>query len=170
MPLQFSAWWVGVHAEASLYATEDGRDALAALPVWSELLVIGPEREGRLRAFDPALAAGRLRRRRATLGPIGPPADLLGDPEVEAPSRGPVGSPDLIEANRLIRLVGWGAFGLAFLLALVLGTGSAAALVVAWVGLCLVLEYLTLTWFWPWYVLWGLVPAGARPALALPPG
>jgi hypothetical protein len=34
---------------------------------------------------------------------------------------------------------------------------------VAWVGLCLVLNILTLTWFWPWYVLWGLMPAALVP-------
>jgi hypothetical protein len=26
-----------------------------------------------------------------------------------------------------------------------------------------VLCYLTLTWFWPWYVLWGLLPAALIP-------
>ena len=60
-------------------------------------------------------------------------------------------------------MFGWGAFGLAFLVALAFGTGSAPALVVAWAALCLVLQYLTLTWFWPWYVLWGLMPAALVP-------
>jgi hypothetical protein len=162
VPLQFSGWWVGVHTETSLYATRREQDVLAPLPVWSELLVVGPERDDRLRVFDPvSRQVGFVLAE--TLGPIDAPARLMADPEIEARSRGPVGSPDLIEANRLIRLVGWGAFGLAFLVALAFGTGSAASLVVAWVGLCLVLEYVTLTWFWPWYVLWGLLPAALVP-------
>lgn len=162
VPLQFSGWWVGVHTETSLFTTRADQDVLAALPVWSELLVVGPERDGRLRVFDP-----RTRQvgyaPAANLGPVDPPPHLMADPEIAARARGPVGSPDLIEANRQIRLVGWGAFGLAFLLALLFGTGSASALAVAWVGLCLVLSYVTLAWFWPWYVLWGLLPAGLVP-------
>lgn len=162
VPLQFSGWWVGVHTDTSLYSTRDGQDALAPLPVWSELLVVGPERDGRLRVFDPTTRqVGYVPA--ATLGPIDAPASLMADPEIEPRSRGPVGAPDLIEANRQIRLVGWGAFGLAFLLAMVFATGSAGALVVGWLALCLVLEHLTLTWFWPWYVLWGLMPAALVP-------
>jgi hypothetical protein len=60
-------------------------------------------------------------------------------------------------------MVGWAAFGLALLAALVIGTRSFAGLTTAWIGLCLVLEYVTLTWFWPWYVLWGLMPAALVP-------
>jgi len=162
VPLQFSGWWVGVHTDTSLYGTRDGQDALAPLPVWSELLVVGPERDGRLRLFDPvSRQVGYVPA--ASLGPIDPPSALMADPEIEARSRGPVGSSDLIAANRIIRLVGWSAFWLAFLLALILATGSASALVVGWVVVCLVLEYVTLTWFWPWYVLWGLLPAALVP-------
>jgi hypothetical protein len=73
----------------------------------------------------------------------------------------------LQEANRLIRLVGWAAFGLAFVAALVFGTGSSNGLVVAWVGVCLVLSYITLTWYWPWYALWGLLPAALVPRFRL---
>ena len=162
VPLQFSGWWVGVHTDTSLYATRQGQDVLVPLPLWSELLVVGPERDGRLRVFDPIsrqvgfVPAGML-------GPVDPPAALMADPEIEARSRGPVGAADTIEANRLIRQVGWGAFVLAFLVALAFGTRSASGLVVAWVGLCLVLVYLTLTWFWPWYVVWGLLPAALVP-------
>jgi len=162
VPLQFQGWWVGVHSDTSLYATRAGHDVVAPLPVWSELLVVGPERDGRLRVFDPvSRQVGFVSA--ATLGPIDPPPHLMADPEIEARSRGPVGSPDLIEANRQIRLVGWGAFALAYLLALVFGTGSARLLAIAWVWLCLVLNYVTLTWFWPWYVLWGLLPAALVP-------
>jgi hypothetical protein len=162
VPLQFSGWWVGAHTETALYATRPGHEVLAPLPAWSRLLVVGPERDERLRVFDPvSRQIGYVPA--LTLGPIDPPADLLADPEIEARSRGPIGAPDLIEANRRIRMFGWGAFGLAFLVALAFGTGSAPALVVAWAALCLVLQYLTLTWFWPWYVLWGLMPAALVP-------
>jgi len=162
VPLQFSGWWVGVHTDTSLFSSRRGQEILAPLPLWSELLVVGPERDGRLRVFDPVtrqvgfVPAG-------TLGPVDPPAALVADPDIEARSRGPVGAADTIEANRLIRQVGWGAFALAFLVALAIGTRSASGLVVSWVAICLVLEYLTLTWFWPWYVVWGLLPAALVP-------
>jgi hypothetical protein len=162
VPLQFSGWWVGTHTQTLLYATRTGDEAMGELPAWSDLLVVGPERDGRLRVFDPVSRQVGFADA-WTLGPIDPPSEWMRDPEVEARSRGPVGSADLIEANRLIRWVGWGAFLLAFLAALLFGTGSPAALVRAWVGLCLVLEYITLTWFWPWYVLWGLLPAALTP-------
>jgi hypothetical protein len=162
IPLQFSGWWVGSHTPTLLYRARTGDEALADLPVWSSLLVVGPERERRLRVLDP-------RTRQIgyvdawTLGPIDPPAEYLNDPEIQARWKGPVGSPDLLEANRLIRLAGWGAFGLALLAALIFGTRSVAGVTMAWVGICLVLEYVTLTWFWPWYVLWGLMPAALVP-------
>jgi hypothetical protein len=98
-----------------------------------------------------------------TLGPIDPPTEYAGDQEVQARLRGPVGAPDLIEANRQIRLFGWAAFAAALLLALLVRTSTVQAVAAAWVGLCLVLHYLTLTWFWPWYVLWGLMPAALVP-------
>jgi len=166
VPLQFGGWWVGVHTDTSLYAGRDGQDVLIPLPVWSELAVIGPERDGRLRVFDPTTRrVGYVPT--VALGPIDPPAQYGGDAEVQARIKGPVGAPDLIAANDLIRQVGWAAFGLAFLVALVFGTGSPNALVLAWVGLCLVLSYVTLTWYWPWYALWGLMPAALVPRFRL---
>jgi hypothetical protein len=162
VPLQFSGWWVGVHTATSLFAGREGSNVLASLPVWSDLLVVGPERDGRLRVFDPeSRLVGYVPA--ADLGPIDPPAERMADPEIAARSLGPVGSSDLIAANQQIRVFGWTAFVVAFLLALVFGTASASRLVVAWVALCLVLDYLTLTWFWPWYVLWGLMPAALVP-------
>jgi hypothetical protein len=162
VPLQFSGWWVGVHTETSLFATRDGSTSVATLPVWSDLLVVGPERDGRLRVFDPeSRLVGYVPA--TNLGPIDPPPERMADPEIAARSLGPVGSQDLIDANQQIRVVGWTVFVVAFLLALVFGTVSASRLVVAWVALCLVLDYLTLTWFWPWYVLWGLIPAALAP-------
>jgi hypothetical protein len=162
VPLQFGGWWVGVHTPSTLYRSRTGDDAVADLPVWTNLVVVGPEREKRLRVFDPdTRQIGYVEA--WTLGPIDPPAEYANDPEIAARLKGPVGSPDLLEANRLIRLAGWGAFGLAFLAALVFGTRSIAGLITAWIGLCLVLEYVTLTWFWPWYVLWGLMPAALVP-------
>jgi hypothetical protein len=158
VPLQFSGWWVGVHTPSTMYGSVTGDDAVEDLPVWSNLVVVGPEREKRLKVFDPLTRkVGYVES--WTLGPIDPPAEYANDPEVAVRIKGPVGSADLLEANRLIRLAGWGTFGLALLAALVFGTGSVTRLTTAWIGLCLVLEYVTLTWFWPWYVLWGLMPA-----------
>jgi hypothetical protein len=166
VPLQFSGWWVAVHTDTALYAARSDQDAALPLPIWRELLVVGPEREGRLRVFDPiSRQIGFVPS--AMLGPIGPPAAFADDQEIQALSKGPLGAADLLEANRLIRLAGWAAFGLAFLVALIFGTGSASGLVVGWVGLCLVLGYVTLTWYWPWYALWGLMPAALVPRFRL---
>jgi len=153
---------VGTHRDADLFAARGGEDVILPLPVWTSLLVVGPERNGQLRVFEPVsrqLGYADV----AALGPIDAPAEYADDSEIQALIQGPVGSADLQEANRLIRMVGWGVFGLAFLLALVFGTRTAAGLTAAWVGLCLVLDYVTLTWFWPWYVLWGLMPAALIP-------
>jgi len=166
VPLQFSGWWVAVHTDTALFAERSDQDAALPLPVWRELLVVGPERNGRLRVFDPlSRQIGFVPS--AMLGPIDPPAAFSDDPEIQARTKGPLGAADLLEANRLIRQAGWAAFGLAFLAALIFGTGSANGLVVAWVGLCLVLSYVTLTWYWPWYALWGLMPAALVPRFRL---
>lgn len=162
VPLQFGGWWVGVHTETVLYSSRAGDATIGDLPVWSNLLVVGPEREHRLRVYDP------LRRQvgyadTGFLGPIDQPPEYANDPDIAARIQGPVGSPDLLEANRLIRMVGWGAFGLAMPVALIFGTRSIMRVATAWIGLCLVLQYVTLTWFWPWYVLWGLMPAALVP-------
>jgi hypothetical protein len=162
VPLQFGGWWVGVHTDTTLYTSRSGQDVLAPLPVWSSLAVVGPEREGRLRVFDPvSRQVGYVPS--SSLGPIDPPAEFANDVEIQARLKGPVGSADLQEANRQIRLVGWGAFAVAFLLALVFGTRSFAGLVTGWAAVCLVLVYVTLSWFWPWYVLAGLLPAAMIP-------
>jgi hypothetical protein len=162
IPLQFSGWWVGVHTPTRLLATRDGDDVLTTLPAWSDLLVVGPQRDGRLRVFDPiSRQVGFVDA--WTVGPIDPPPGRMDDPEIAQRYLGPVGTPDLLAANRLIRLVGWIAFLFAFLVAVAFGTHAPGALVVAWIGLCLVLDYATLTWFWPWYALWALMPAALVP-------
>jgi hypothetical protein len=162
VPLQFSGWWVGTDDDTELYADRAATQQLASIPAWSELLVVGPEREQKLRVFDPTSRyVGFVDT--ATLGPIDTPADLMRDPETAARMRGPLGSWQLEQANNLIRAVGWGTFALAFVLCVVFGTGTARRLTIAWVALCLILCALTLTWFWPWYLLWGLLPAALVP-------
>lgn len=162
VPLTFSGWWVGTHTESPLYVDREGTEEARLLPPWSSLLVVGPERDKMLWVYDPASRmVGYVMA--WTLGPVDPPPDLLEDPEVATKLRGPLGTWQLEEANRVIRSVGWGAFVLTYLLALVFGTGSAARLTAAWAGLCIVLGAVTLTWFWPWYVLWGLLPVALVP-------
>jgi hypothetical protein len=167
VPLQFGGWWVGTHAPTFMFSSRAPEaERLIPLPAWTSLLVVGPERENRLRVFDPvSRQVGFVDV--AFLGPVDAPAEYADDPEVQARIQGPVGSWELQEANRQIRLVGWGAFALAMLVALVFGTRTPAGLVTAWVGICLVLDYVTLTWFWPWYVLWGLLPAALVPRTRL---
>jgi hypothetical protein len=162
VPLTFSGWWVGTDQDTPLYDDRQATQYLTTVPAWSELLVVGPEREKLIRVFDPkSRYVGFVGS--ATLGPIDPPADLMRDPETAARMRGPLGSWQLDQANNLLRGVGWGLFAVAFVLALAFGTSSARRLTIAWAALCLVLCCLTLTWFWPWYVLWGLLPAALVP-------
>lgn len=166
VPLQFGGWWVGTHTDTHLFPSRRSAERVMPLPAWTNLLVIGPEREERLRVFEPVSRQVGFADV-AFLGPVDAPPEYADDPEVRARIQGPVGTWELQEANRIIRLVGWSAFGLAFVVALVFGTRSPAGLVTAWVGLCLVLEYVTLTWTWPWYVLWGLMPAALIPRARL---
>jgi hypothetical protein len=162
VPLNFSGWWVATHTEAILYADRALTESIRSVQPWTSLLVVGPEREHRVWVYDPeSRAVGFIEAE--YVGPVGPPPDLLEDPEVAAKVRGPLGTWQLAEANRVIRGVGWGAFVLAYLVALVFGTGSPARLTAAWAGMCVVLCVVTLTWFWPWYVLWGLLPAALIP-------
>lgn len=162
VPLQFSGWWVANHTPTSLYVGREGTETVQLLPAWTELLVVGPERAHRLRVFDPDTR--RIGYVDSTmLGPIDQPAELADDEETQARLRGPLGSWELAEANQQVRQVGWAAFLVAMLLALAFGTGSFARLAAGWAGVCLVLNSVTLTWFWPWYVLWGLLPAALAP-------
>ncbi|MCC7368871.1 MAG: hypothetical protein IT306_10640 [Chloroflexi bacterium] len=163
VPLQFGGWWVGTHTDTVMHETRaPDSTVVQPLPAWTSLLVVGPERDKRLRVYDP-LTERIGYADVAFLGPIDAPPEYADDHIVQALIVGPVGSWTLQEANRQIRIVGWGAFALAMLLALIFGTRSPAGLATAWVGVCLVLEYVTLTWFWPWYVLWGLMPAALVP-------
>jgi hypothetical protein len=162
VPLQFSGWWVGTDEDTPFFAERADTTPMATIPAWSELLVVGPEREKRLRIFDPDTRnVGFVDT--GALGPIDTPADRMADPETAARMQGPLGSWQLEQANNLIRSVGWGIFTGAMVLALVFGTGSPRRLTLAWAGLCLVLCCLTLTWFWPWYLLWGLMPVALVP-------
>lgn len=163
VPLQFSGWWVATHVAAPMRARRDDQaDLLIDLPQWSELLVVGPERGGWLRVFDPRdRVVGYVRS--AALGPAERPVEYDGDPDVLARERGPQGSLALQQANTLVRLVGWGGFGLVWLGAILFRTGSFSALTTGCLATFMALFYLASAWFWPWYVVWALPFAALAP-------
>ena len=163
VPLQFTGWWVATHLSASMRAAPgDNKPPLGELSQWTELLVVGPERDGWLRVYDPwTREVGYVRS--DALGPAERPREYDDDVEVLAREQGPEGSPVLQEANRIVRLVGWGGFGLVWLGALAFGTGSFGGLVRGWLAALLALYYLASAWFWPWYVVWGVAAAALAP-------
>ncbi|MCC6177852.1 MAG: hypothetical protein IT305_21330 [Chloroflexi bacterium] len=167
IPLTFAGWWFGTHSPTVLMSGRDGTgDTLAEVTAWQDALVLAPERNGWIRVFLPSTRQiGYLST--SALGPIDPPAYAATDPEIVRLTRGPLGTPELQAANWWIRTVGWAVFGIAFVLALVFGTGSFAALIRGWLLVCLALFYVTLTWFWPWYVLAALLPAALLPRSAI---
>lgn len=164
VPLQFRGWWVAAHTPAPLRTGRtDGSAWLGEVGQWDEILVVGPERDGWLRVYDPR--SGRTGYvPAAALGPADRPEHLAGDAEVLRREAGPQGSAALQRANGLLRVVGWGGFGLVWLGAMLLGTGSLRTLAVAGLASSLALYYLVSAWFWPWYVLWGLPFAALAPS------
>ena len=167
VPLQFKGWWVATHAAAPLRSeAEDSAPLLREVSQWTELLVVGPERHGWLRVYDPTDQAVGFVRSEA-LGPATRPAALDDEPEVRAREQGPVGSPSLQRANGLIRAVGWTTFGIVLVVALVAGTRSLGGLAQGWLAVLVALLYVASTWFWPWYALWGLAAAPLAPRAAL---
>ncbi len=167
VPLQFRGWWVATHRPAPLHSGRDERSELiATVEPWTELLVIGVERLGWMRVYAPDLERSAFVPSSA-VGPIDRPTRFDDHAGVLARERGPSGSPATMEANRLIRLVGWGAFGAVWLAALVVGTSTLGGLARGWTAALLALFYLGSAWFWPWYVVWALVPAALSPAAAI---
>ena len=167
VPLQFRGWWVATHMPTTLHAAAEERaEVIAAVEPWTELLVVAEERLGWMRVYQPATGlVGYVRS--PAVGPVDRPAFAVSDPDVLAREQGPTGSPTLKRANRLLRAVGWGAFGAAWLIALVWGTATFGGVVRGWSAALLVLFYVGSTWFWPWYVTWALIPAALAPDAAL---
>ena len=163
VPLQFTGWWVATHRQAPLRANQDdGSELLAELPPWTEVLVVGPEKGGWMPVYHPGTRLDGYVRS-VSLGPAERPPQYDEDEEVRARERGPTGSPILQAANRAIRIGGWGAFALVWLGALLLATGSLCALLTGWLAAFLALFYFASNWFWPWYLIWGLVAAALAP-------
>lgn len=163
VPLQFRGWWVATHRAAVLRTDRDERaDPLAELPQWTELLVVGPEKGGWSRVWEPSSRQiGYLES--SALGPAERPSRLESDEEALARERGPEGSPTLQTANTVVRLVGWGGVALVWLGALVRGTTSLGGLLRGWIAVWLALLYLASGWFWPWYAVWALATAALIP-------
>jgi hypothetical protein len=164
VPLQFKGWWIATHTATPLRAQRgDGMPILRQAPQWTELLVVGSQYGRWSRVYDPELRRIGYVRANAT-GPIDTrPARYDDDPDILAREQGPSGSPALQKANLVVRGVGWGGVALAWLGALIFGSGSRAGLLRGAVVVFLVLYYLASGWFWPWYLLWGLVPAAMLP-------
>ena len=163
VPLQFRGWWVATHRATVLRADPDERaDALVELPQWTDLLVVGPERNGWSRVWDPgSRGIGYLES--SALGPSERPSGLESDEEALARERGPEGSSTLQTANTIVRLAGWVGVAVVCLGALVRGTTSIGGLLRGWTAVWLALLYLASAWFWPWYVIWALATAALIP-------
>lgn len=163
VPLQFTGWWVATHKSTKLRAGRgDEHPELRAVEPWSELLIVGPEKLGWSRAFDPeSRQIGFVPS--AAIGPIDPPSHLAADPEIAARAQGPTGSPTLQTANQLVRWASWSAAGLVWLAVLVIGTATLSGLLRGWLAFLLAMYYAVSAWFWPWYLLWALPVAALVP-------
>src|SRR6185436_9551566 len=123
---------------------------------WSVLLALAPQKEDWIRVYE--LASGRMGYVRASaVGPLDRP-DTDIDHEVSRLEAGPSRSPGTMEANSIVRLVGWSGFGLVGLLAAWRVKGARGFLF--WSTFALLGYYwLAAAWIWPWYITWALVPA-----------
>jgi hypothetical protein len=152
VPADFQPHWLATHATSDLWSDTQ---QIGMVRPWTVLLALAPQRGEWIRVYD--LATGRIGYVRATaVGPLDrPDADV--NQEVARLEAGPAWSPAALEANSLVRLVGWGSFGLAALVALWRARGTQAFLL--WSGIILLAYYwLAAAWIWPWYVTWALVP------------
>ena len=158
--VEFRPWWGVARVSTDLYL-ERGRIPIGRIEEHRVVLATDRQVGEWQRVYDPlsrtagyvALSALRSTTR---------PADLAADPEVAAYERAPAGSAVANQVNLAIRGVGW-LVVLGTLLGLMYAAATADQLVRGWLILLTLVYWLVATWFFPWYLIWGLAVAALRP-------
>ena len=159
--VEFRPWWAVARVSTDLFL-ERGRFPIGRIEEQRVVLATDRQIGQWQRVYDPlertagyvALSALRSTSR---------PADLAADPEVAAYERAPAGSSAAAnQVNLVIRGAGW-LVVLATLVALMRSAATADQLVRGWLILLTLVYWLVATWFFPWYLIWGLAVAALRP-------
>jgi hypothetical protein len=163
VPLDYQRWWV---------------ESIRPVDVWTEIgppsgrirradpdasfLVLAPQEGDYLWVYDAATGRkGYVRNR--DVRKTDPPDAVASDPALARMAEGAKTSPTVLQANALIRLGSWAAFGAFLALAAWRATDLRRFLV--WSAAALLTVYwLVAAWFWPWYVVWALALAALVPS------
>ncbi len=158
--VEFRPWWASTREPAELFL-ERGRFPIGWIEADRPLLATNRLDGQWQRVYDPI---GRIDGfvAQATLRAAPRPANLANDPEIAAEERAPTGSAVANGINTAIRLAGWLAV-LATLLVLMWSAATPDRLVRGWLILLTLVYWLVATWFFPWYLIWGLAVAALRP-------
>ncbi len=162
--LEFRPWWAAASSGTDLFLE---RAEIPIARIEEDQVVLALNRsDGRWqRVYDPtsrltgyvSLSALRSTTR---------PTELAEDQELAAYERGPAGTNVARQVNLVIRAAGWLVVGLA-MLALMRSAHTPDQLLSGWLTLLVLVYWLVATWFFPWYLLWGLAIAALRPRGAL---
>ena len=163
LPLRFRGWWVSNRDESVLLWSLPGDPQASAikLPASSSLLVVEPQAGPWLHVYEPRLdrfGFVRADEVQATASP-----SSTGDEGITAAVlRGADDDPVAQKANLVVRL-GLGALFLLSMALIVWRTRSLEDMLIGWLASLVLSYWLVQTWFWPWYLLWSLVPAALAP-------
>lgn len=158
--VEFRPWWGQVRASTDLLLD---RGAIPIGRVEENDVVLATDRsDGRWQpVYDPRQRlSGHLPL--AVLRGTGRPSDLPVDPELEQYERGPSGTPVANAVNTIIRGLGWLVVGLGLIFAM-RSAVTPDDLARGWLLLLTLVYWFTATWFFPWYLIWGLAVAALRP-------
>ncbi len=168
VPSWFVGWWVSPLEATDLRSDPSiGAKPIARIGPGLPLLAIAPQESSWVRVYDLA-----TRKRGfidgANLADSSRPAEADNDPDLVAWMERETGSsPTARRVNACLRATTWLLFGLAWMAAAWHATDLRRFLVGA-TALLLASYWLIGSWFWPWYLLWALVPAAmvsdSRPA------
>jgi hypothetical protein len=158
VPLSFRAWWMATRVATELRsAPEPSAKAIGLLQPGTPLLVLTPWKSEWLRVYNPT-SGSKGYVHGGSLTAADRSAVASSDPALTQLEAGPASSPTALQANTLLRLGGWLAFGAFWLLA-VWQAGDLRSFL-SWSAATMLASYwLVSASFWPWYVVWALAPA-----------
>ena len=162
--LEFRPWWAAPRTSTELLLHR-GEIPIARIEENQAVLAINRSDGTWQRIYDPVtretgyvpLSVLRSSRR---------PAAAVDDPEIAEYERAPTAAGISNGVNLAIRGFGWAVF-LVVLLALMRSVRRPEDLLSGWLLLLTLVYWLVATWFFPWYLIWGLAIAALRPRGAL---
>jgi hypothetical protein len=159
--VEFWGWWVSPVKSTGLQSTPEEERAVGRIRPGSPLLVIQPRVDKAwLRVYEPETKRkGYVLEEDTTV--INRPALVQEEPALLRWEMGR--SPTAVRADFVVKLAGWSAFGLAWLMALAYAKDLPRFLLAA-CSLMLASYWLISTTFYAWYVIWALAFAALMPA------